>query len=226
MDLTITSGAGAGTKTHEDGEVKIANYMKIPRHFLPPTPATLKYRECLKNHAAGLGGHAVDGCGEFLPSPATTPTDPKSLQCAVCNCHRNFHRREDDSVTTAAQYLSFRRRPSPIPLPPPPHMLLAYVNANQPATATELKATENLNGRKRHRTKFTRDQKEKMLCFSERVGWKIQKSDEIAVEEFCDEIGVGKGVLKVWMHNNKGKEKSNLGSGEITAGGRENSEIL
>lgn len=28
-------------------------------------PVVVIYRECLKNHAASLGGHAVDGCGEF-----------------------------------------------------------------------------------------------------------------------------------------------------------------
>ncbi|BAF25083.1 Os09g0414600 [Oryza sativa Japonica Group] len=51
------------------------------------------YRECLKNHAASLGGHALDGCGEFMPSPAANPADPTSLRCAACGCHRNFHRR-------------------------------------------------------------------------------------------------------------------------------------
>nr|GMC67316.1 zinc-finger homeodomain protein 9-like [Ipomoea batatas] len=52
------------------------------------------YRECLKNHAAALGGHAVDGCGEFMASPTANPADPTSLKCAACGCHRNFHRRE------------------------------------------------------------------------------------------------------------------------------------
>ncbi|MCD7452331.1 Zinc-finger homeodomain protein 9 [Datura stramonium] len=61
----------------------------------------------------------------------------------------------------------------------------------------------NSNGRKRFRTKFTPDQKVKMLEFSERVGWKMQKRDEDLVSNFCNEIGVEKGVLKVWMHNNK-----------------------
>lgn len=61
----------------------------------------------------------------------------------------------------------------------------------------------NSNGRKRFRTKFTSDQKVKMLEFAERVGWKMQKRDEDLVSNFCNEIGVEKGVLKVWMHNNK-----------------------
>ncbi|PSR88311.1 Zinc-finger homeodomain protein [Actinidia chinensis var. chinensis] len=42
-----------------------------------------------------------------------------------------------------------------------------------------------------------------MHSFSEKLGWKMQRSEEGLIEEFCSEIGVGKGVLKVWMHNNK-----------------------
>lgn len=78
-----------------------------------------------------------------------------------------------------------------------------------PATPTAAKG-ENPNGRKRIRTKFSQEQKEKMHFFAEKLGWKMQKSDEIMVEEFCREVGVGKSVLKVWMHNNK----TNLGRRE------------
>ncbi|GLT54882.1 hypothetical protein SLA2020_280440 [Shorea laevis] len=42
-----------------------------------------------------------------------------------------------------------------------------------------------------------------MFQFAERVGWKMQKRDEELVLKFCNEIAVEKGVLKVWMHNNK-----------------------
>lgn len=57
--------------------------------------------------------------------------------------------------------------------------------------------------KKRFRTKFTPEQKEKMLSFAEKVGWKIQKQEEAVVQQFCQEIGVKRRVLKVWMHNNK-----------------------
>ncbi|KAJ7965779.1 Zinc-finger homeodomain protein [Quillaja saponaria] len=57
--------------------------------------------------------------------------------------------------------------------------------------------------KKRFRTKFSQEQKEKMLAFAESVGWRIQKHDEGAVEQFCEENGVQRNVLKVWMHNNK-----------------------
>jgi ZF-HD class homeobox domain-containing protein len=59
------------------------------------------------------------------------------------------------------------------------------------------------SSKKRHRTKFTQEQKEKMLAFAESLGWRIQKHDEAAVEQFCAETGVKRHVLKVWMHNNK-----------------------
>jgi ZF-HD class homeobox domain-containing protein len=59
------------------------------------------------------------------------------------------------------------------------------------------------SSRKRFRTKFTQEQKEKMHEFAEKVGWKMQKRDEEMVNGFCNEVGVDRGVLKVWMHNNK-----------------------
>ncbi|PKI68183.1 hypothetical protein CRG98_011482 [Punica granatum] len=70
-------------------------------HHAPPPPpgsAAVTYRECLKNHAASLGGHALDGCGEFMPSPASNDADPTSIKCAACGCHRNFHRREPEDA--------------------------------------------------------------------------------------------------------------------------------
>ncbi|KAL8044069.1 hypothetical protein ABFX02_08G023100 [Erythranthe guttata] len=42
-----------------------------------------------------------------------------------------------------------------------------------------------------------------MLELAERLSWKMQKRDEDLISEFCGEIGVEKGVFKVWMHNNK-----------------------
>ncbi|XP_074315872.1 mini zinc finger protein 1-like [Silene latifolia] len=49
------------------------------------------YGECLKNHAASIGGYAVDGCTEFMASGAQGT--PNALLCAACSCHRNFHRK-------------------------------------------------------------------------------------------------------------------------------------
>ncbi|KAE8727881.1 Detected protein of confused Function [Hibiscus syriacus] len=52
----------------------------------------IRYRECLKNHAVSIGGHAVDGCGEFIAAGDEGTLD--ALKCAACNCHRNFHRKK------------------------------------------------------------------------------------------------------------------------------------
>lgn len=57
--------------------------------------------------------------------------------------------------------------------------------------------------KKRFRTKFTQEQKDRMLSFAERLGWRIQKQDEAQVQQFCAETNVKRHVLKVWMHNNK-----------------------
>ncbi|KAM0033545.1 putative transcription factor ZF-HD family [Helianthus debilis subsp. tardiflorus] len=243
-------------------------------------PVVVSYKECLKNHAATMGGHAVDGCGEFMPSMTSSPTDPTSLKCAACGCHRNFHRRDPDgsfSITPHVQqhvieYQPHHRHhpppPPPQPLslagaretsvsppdspsPPPisssyypsaPHMLLA-LSTGLPAPPSENTHTQytsipgtgnligslgsNSSGKKRFRTKFTQDQKEKMHELAEQVGWKMQKKDEDLIIGFCNEIGVEKGVFKVWMHNNKmtfGSKKDSdslhhTGNGSSTGGG-------
>ncbi|URE32175.1 ZF-HD homeobox protein [Musa troglodytarum] len=147
------------------------------------TDAALRYRECLRNHAASLGGHILDGCCEFMPR------SDDALKCAACGCHRSFHRRDTDVNS-------------------PLRDLHASVGA-----ATESSTEELMLGavpqqrltvsKKRFRTKFTADQKERMMAFAEKVGWRMQKQHEAAVEQFCGEVGVSRQVLKVWMHNNK-----------------------
>ena len=52
----------------------------------------VRYVECQKNHAANIGGYAVDGCREFMASGEEGMTG--ALTCAACGCHRNFHRKE------------------------------------------------------------------------------------------------------------------------------------
>ncbi|XP_057492178.1 zinc-finger homeodomain protein 10-like [Actinidia eriantha] len=228
-----------------------------PHHVNPP-PAVVTYKECLKNHAASMGGHAVDGCGEFMPSPAANQADPTSLKCAACGCHRNFHRRDPDDpppLTPAAQnlieYQPLHRHHPPHPpphnrvghsspnsaSPPPisssyypsaPHMLLALSGGLAAAPPPENNPSitpPSSNGRKRFRTKFTQDQKDKMHEFAERLEWKMQRRDEELISDFCGEIGVEKGVFKVWMHNNKhtlGKRDSSKENGIGNANSLEN----
>ncbi|KAK4773351.1 hypothetical protein SAY87_028370 [Trapa incisa] len=60
------------------------------------------YGECRKNHAASLGGYAVDGCREFMASGEEGTSD--ALNCAACGCHRNFHRREVKMAEIVYEY--------------------------------------------------------------------------------------------------------------------------
>ncbi|XP_057785523.1 zinc-finger homeodomain protein 5-like [Salvia miltiorrhiza] len=129
----------------------------------------ISYRECLKNHAATIGGNVTDGCGEFMP--AGQDGTLQALTCAACTCHRNFHR--------AA---SIVRMPD----------LAFHLNAVAPPPP-----------QKRFRTKFTAAQKEKMVDFADKVGWRIPREDDAELQRFCSEAGVKRQVFKVWMHNNK-----------------------
>lgn len=75
---------------------KMKNSQKA--HRSPPTnsvnsyfPArTVRYGECLKNHAANVGGYALDGCREFMPCGEEGTNG--QWTCAACGCHRDFHR--------------------------------------------------------------------------------------------------------------------------------------
>ncbi|XP_040383759.1 mini zinc finger protein 2-like [Oryza brachyantha] len=60
----------------------------------------VRYGECCRNHAASTGGHAVDGCREFIAAAAAAAPAAEgavgtaaALKCAACGCHRSFHRR-------------------------------------------------------------------------------------------------------------------------------------
>ncbi|XP_057794002.1 zinc-finger homeodomain protein 5-like [Salvia miltiorrhiza] len=194
----------------------------------------VSYRECLKNHAANIGGNVTDGCGEFMPSGDEGSLE--ALKCAACSCHRNFHRREHhgESPATAAMV-------HPLQLPPPlpsPSMSqhragthwspmvqpvkMAFGGAGSAGTDS---SSEELNfnafhssavappppqfvAKKRFRTKFTAEQKEKMLEFAEKLGWRIPREDDTEVQRFCAEVGVKRQVFKVWMHNNKTSSSS------------------
>ncbi|KVG77036.1 mini zinc finger protein 2-like [Cynara cardunculus var. scolymus] len=56
------------------------------------TVRRVHYGECQKNHAANIGGYAVDGCREFMASGQEGTA--AAVTCAACGCHRSFHRRE------------------------------------------------------------------------------------------------------------------------------------
>ncbi|KAF9600338.1 hypothetical protein IFM89_007056 [Coptis chinensis] len=165
-----------------------------------------KYLDCMKNHAANVGGHAVDGCGEFMPAGPEGTLE--ALKCGACNCHRNFHRKEmqlcyRSSTTTVYPQVAQNYKPA-----------AAFGSTSGGGQVKEeQEGVSNPCGsgtKKRFRTKFTQEQKEKMLTFAEKLCWKMHKHDEAKVEEFCNDTGLQRNVLKVWMHNNKytlGKKK-------------------
>ncbi|CAL9055877.1 unnamed protein product, partial [Musa banksii] len=222
--ISVLSPVGAGASlpnSIQSAEVKTA---------VTTVDASVKYKECLRNHAAAIGGHVLDGCGEFMPEGG--PSTPEALKCAACGCHRSFHRKDGDTdVNADNSYHHHHHGASHLPLLlPPPHPQSHPYNQQKPfpfgfpssppsravplssavmafggntcgsgGTTTESSSEERINAgaptpaialRKRFRTKFTAEQKEKMLAFAERVGWRIQKQEEAVVEQFCAEVGV------------------------------------
>lgn len=69
-----------------------------------------------------------------------------------------------------------------------------------------------------------------MISFAERVGWKIQRQEESVVQQLCQEIGIRRRVLKVWMHNNKqnlSKKSNNVSNNvDLSAGNNDITENL
>ncbi|CAN6353177.1 unnamed protein product [Urochloa humidicola] len=198
----------------------------------------VRYRECLKNHAAAIGGSATDGCGEFMPAGEEGSLD--ALRCSACGCHRNFHRKEPPGGDPRHGHHHHHQYPPLSPLaaahahhhhhhrgllvaalPPAPTRMVMPLSAmhqqgqqhHSAASAESDDARAPPPGgqqyqqaapaRKRFRTKFTAEQKARMLGFAEEAGWRLQKLDDAAVQRFCQEVGVKRRVLKVWMHNNK-----------------------
>ncbi|KAK7251432.1 hypothetical protein RIF29_34625 [Crotalaria pallida] len=178
-----------------------------------PEKKIIRYMQCLKNHAASLGGSATDGCGEFMPSGEEGTLE--ALMCSACNCHRNFHRKEVLRESDSDHY-SQHNNIIIVPMKKPisAHLSLNKSGSISPSDQSDekdhddriIREVENVSTekvKKRFRTKFTHEQKVKMLAFAEKAGWKIQKLEEAAVYKFCQEIGIKRRVLKVWMHNNK-----------------------
>ncbi|KAI3448383.1 hypothetical protein Pfo_005048 [Paulownia fortunei] len=253
IPLNSTYGGGHGHMIHHDSAISHNHISQVPSTGPPisstvddhlPFKKMVRYRECLKNHAAAMGGNATDGCGEFMPSGEEGTLE--ALTCSACNCHRNFHRKEvegepssfdncDHNVNSRMGRKLFMGHhhkgylgPDALGyhagtlIPPravaPHQMIMPYnMGSSLPSESDEQEGNGGFVGgggggvvvrqpqqlKKRFRTKFTQEQKEKMLSFAEKVGWKIQKQEEAVVQQFCQEVGVKRRVLKVWMHNNK-----------------------
>ncbi|KAK4744058.1 hypothetical protein SAY87_010370 [Trapa incisa] len=219
-----------------------------------PRPSPVRYRECLRNHAASTGGSVLDGCGEFMPSGEEGTIG--ALRCAACDCHRNFHRKESFSASAyGTSTASLAVVPVQLSPPPPAPILHYHHHGHLGTTARSSKppynsvtivppvsvafggggtesSSEDLNlfrpnnnstdnnghhyfgssssksSMKRFRTKFSQEQKDRMMEFAEKIGWRIQRQFEDDIERFCAEAGVRRQVFKVWMHNNKNATRS------------------
>ncbi|XP_052202584.1 zinc-finger homeodomain protein 2-like [Diospyros lotus] len=208
----LTGGGGERIEPKPSGSsLKVA---------IPAASGGARYKECMKNHAASVGGKVLDGCGEFMPGGDDGTAE--ALKCAACSCHRSFHRK--DSASGAA-LLHPLHLPPPLPSPQlkiSPHMNANYFTSMVPPVKVAFcgggsdSSSEDLNfnapppppppfvlSKKRFRTKFTQEQKDRMLEFAEKVGWRIPREEDAEVQRFCAEVGVKRQVFKVWMHNNK-----------------------
>ncbi|KAL4600003.1 hypothetical protein ACB092_11G166300 [Castanea dentata] len=198
------------------------------------TVITVNYKECMWNHAASLGGHANDGCDEFMPRGTNSNNNvvvkdqqhENSLACTVCGCHRNFHRREVFGSEPPHHHpvqlhflppMFVLYNGGPAAVPPRSSVMVVthhhhhqyhqhhggdHHNRGQSETPERVVGPVMIT-RSGSINNSTSEQKEKMLEFAEKIGWRIQRHDDVALNQFCSEIGVKCNVLKVWMHNNK-----------------------
>ncbi|XP_073159299.1 zinc-finger homeodomain protein 2-like [Henckelia pumila] len=231
------------TTTHQE-KVRVPESSSGGSKQPKPANPRFNYRECLKNHAASIGGNVTDGCGEFMPSGEEGTLE--ALKCAACNCHRNFHRKEHhgESASAGAAMVHPLHLPPPLPSPSMSHHRVGvggsghahWTSMVQPVkmafgssgggggSAGTDSSSEELNfnslqvappppqfsSKKRFRTKFTTEQKEKMMVFADKLGWRIPREDDSELQRFCAEVGVKRQVFKVWMHNNKSNSSKKI----------------
>ncbi|CAM6088962.1 unnamed protein product [Calypogeia fissa] len=163
---------------------------------------TARYLECLRNHQVRIGGHAFDGCQEFIAGGEEGTVD--ALKCAACECHRSFHRREVEGEEYYCDCHQIRNKETIRTSGGVPHTSLSTGPTDSDDQDGGSSASAGAR-KKRVRTKFSVEQTEKMRSFAEKLGWKTQKDDEGPAQAFCAGIGVSRQLFKVWMHNNKGK---------------------
>ncbi|KAL2467960.1 Zinc finger-homeodomain protein 1 [Forsythia ovata] len=87
-----------------------------------------------------MGGHAVDGCGEFMSSSTANSVVPTSLKCAACGCHRNFYRREPEESLPLPNTVAALEYQPLIPLAPifsPPNDMISYFPFSQNIETTQ-----------------------------------------------------------------------------------------
>lgn len=198
--------------------------------------ASITYRECLKNHAASTGNYAVDGCREFMPGGEEGTQESLKCAACDChrNFHRKevtggqgpFHflalptLKSRQNPTTAA---AFQLHLATSTVASMPSTMVNFAGNSgglgeaesssghpdmfQPISGGYALIQHSSPGSKRRfRTKFTQEQKDKMHEFATKIEWSLQNEDDQEMQKFCREVGVKRRVFKVWMHNNKKKQ--------------------
>ncbi|KAK7302350.1 hypothetical protein RJT34_13237 [Clitoria ternatea] len=57
--------------------------------------------------------------------------------------------------------------------------------------------------KRKKRTVFTAEQRDRMTRFAETLGWRVQKGKSDEIERFCMEMGMSRRMFIVWLNNNR-----------------------
>ncbi|XP_071713680.1 zinc-finger homeodomain protein 2-like [Rutidosis leptorrhynchoides] len=191
-------------------------------------PISFRYRECRKNVSPNAMHPIFDGCGEFVSSG---PEDTlEATICAACKCHMSFHRKEEigqqqqqeqqlqqqvhdvhryqHNYVPAGNIQVTSSSTSHAPNEDKCTQVLSLPSAQREdkkeiVTSGSSGGEGSSGARKRQRTKFTSEEKDKMLRFAVSIGWRKNKENECEVNNFCKETGIKRKAFIVWMHNNK-----------------------
>ncbi|XVE94128.1 hypothetical protein REPUB_Repub01dG0254700 [Reevesia pubescens] len=175
-----------------------------------------RYKECRRNHAVSFGRYAFDGCGEFICC------NDDIFMCVACGCHRSFHRKYPPNNNYNNPTLpppQPPQRPLLAPLPLASHNGLTgetslfirdrnNIDAGSEALSGAEIVEEKNTKKRAKRTKLTMEQKNKMMRFADKLGWRPQKHDDAEIQQFCEEAGITKRVFVVWLNNNRRRKDS------------------
>ncbi|KHN45461.1 ZF-HD homeobox protein [Glycine soja] len=66
-----------------------------------------------------------------------------------------------------------------------------------------------MRSKRKKRTTFSSEQKNKLIRFAESVGWKPRKEKKDEIESFCSEMGITRRMFVVWLSNNRHRAINN-----------------
>ncbi|KAJ7940925.1 Zinc-finger homeodomain protein [Quillaja saponaria] len=138
---------------------------------------TIVYKECKRNHALALNYVSIDGCVEFIK--AGQDGAKEAFTSRACGCHRNFHRKE--IIYAPIMPTNTFVNSGSAPTMQLPHATHSDGGERRPQLDVGVRRTaagprrEAAPGPRRRRTKtvFTEEQKERLLSFAQRLGWEV-----------------------------------------------------